>query len=221
MKRFFLLLCLCIVITSVLSPAAALAAKSGVTSAQVVLRQKADQDSKALQTLPKGEEVTILGNEGSFYRVRYGSFKGYLMKKYVSVSSKSEQDQIRALGTPPGIMRIGDENSDVKKLQQALSILGYYDGKADGIYGNGTVKAVKAYQKDEGLEADGYAGEMTVKSIFGSCSSTSLTTQPKPDAKPAAIGTKRVVEQQYEQRTYDAKEYDDIPEDQLKEMTGK
>ena len=184
MKRFCMLLCLCIVSMAVFLPAA-LAAKSGVTSAQVVLRQKADQDSKALQTLPKGEKVTILGNEGSFYRIRYGTFKGYLMKKYVSVSSASEQDQLRALGTAPGIMRIGDENSDVKKLQQALRILGYYNGKMDGIYGDGTAKAVKAYQKAEGLEADGYAGERTVKSIFGSCNSFSLTTQAKPGSKQA------------------------------------
>ena len=48
-----------------------------------------------------------------------------------------------------------------------------------------------------------------------------MITQPKGDAKPAAAGTKRVVEQLYEQRSYDSKEYDDIPEDQLKEMTGK
>ena len=44
-------------------------------------------------------------------------------------------------------------------------------------------------------------------------------SQPRTETRPAD-GTKRVVEQQYEQRTYDAKEYDDIPEDQLKEMTG-
>ena len=83
-------------------------------------------------------------------------------------------------------MRIGDENSDVKKLQQALNILGYYDGKIDGIYGDGTTKAVTQYQKDEGLEADGYAGTSTVTSIFGSCSKTSMTTQPEPGSSASS-----------------------------------
>ena len=48
-----------------------------------------------------------------------------------------------------------------------------------------------------------------------------MTAQSKADAKPAAGGgVKRVTEQQYQQRAYDAKEYDDIPDEQLKEMTG-
>ena len=42
--------------------------------------------------------------------------------------------------------------------------------------------------------------------------------QQKPENKPAAPQGKRVVEQQYQQRTYDPEEFDDIPEDQLEEM---
>lgn len=72
-------------------------------------------------------------------------------------------------------MRIGDRTNDVKKLQKALDILGYYHGKIDGIYGSGTAAAVKSYQKDHRLYADGIAGKNTVISIFGSCSSTTLS----------------------------------------------
>ena len=174
-------------------PAAAMAADTGVTSAKVVLRKAADQDSRALQTVPEGEEVDILGKSGDWYKVRYGNFTGYMMKKYVkqpsgSSGSESASSQIKALGSAPGIMRIGDENSDVRKLQQALEILGYYDGKVDGIYGDGTAKAVRAYQEDKQLEADGYAGSATVSSIFGSCSKTSLTTQPEPGSESASAG---------------------------------
>ena len=163
----------------------------GHTSAKVVLRKQADKESKALQTIPQGEEVSILSKSGDWYKVRYGNYTGYLMKKYVkssgsvseSTSSKttdSSSSKIKALGSAPGIMRVGDENSDVKKLQQALQILGYYKGKIDGKYGSGTTKAVTAYQKAHKLTADGSAGELTIKSIFGSCSSKSLTTQAAP-----------------------------------------
>lgn len=167
----------------------ALAESSGVTTSKVVLRSTADQSSRALQTVPQGETVTILSTSGSWYKVRYGIYTGYMMKKYVSqssASSTSTASKIKALGSAPGLMRVGDENSDVKKLQQALDILGYYDGKIDGVYGSGTTAAVKAYQEDNGLEADGYAGTATVTSIFGSCSKTTLTTQPDPNGSSAS-----------------------------------
>ena len=177
-----MLLCLTLLISTLMLPAASVAASAGVTNAKVVLRKSADKESSALQSIPEDEEVSIISTSGSWYKVRYGKFTGYVMKKYVDKASSSSAaaKKIDALGSAPGIMRVGDENRDVLKLQKALDILGYYDGKLDGKYGAGTKEAVKEYQKDEGLTADGYAGERTVKSIFGSCSSRSLTTQPDP-----------------------------------------
>ena len=67
-------------------PHGALAADAGVTNAKVVLRKEADKESSALQTVPEGEEVDILGKSGDWYKVRYGNFTGYMMKKYVTQS---------------------------------------------------------------------------------------------------------------------------------------
>lgn len=193
--RRILCMTLCLMALLSLLPLTALAkGTEGITTAKVVLRKEASKNSKALQTLPKGEDVTILSQSGDWYRVSYGKFTGYVMKKYVRASgsvasaastsstsvSSSAKQKIKALGAAPGIMRVGDENSDVKKLQQALQILGYYSGKIDGVYGKGTTAAVEAYQKAHKLTADGSAGELTIKSIFGSVSSKSLTTQPSP-----------------------------------------
>ena len=188
------MLALVVALSCMMLPQAAMAADTGVTNAKVVLRKEADKESSALQTVPEGEEVDILGKSGDWYKVRYGNYTGYMMKKYVTQSpsaAAAAAASIKALGTAPGIMRIGDENSDVKKLQQALNILGYYDGKIDGIYGDGTTKAVTQYQKDEGLEADGYAGTSTVTSIFGSCSKTSMTTQPEPGSGASSSSWRR------------------------------
>ena len=41
------------------------------------------------------------------------------------------------------------------KVQQALELLGYYDGPIDGDFGKGTTAAVKAFQKKRGMKADG------------------------------------------------------------------
>ena len=197
-KMLSLLLCMLIIWGYVSPLQTAFAADNGVTNAKVVMRKSADKDAKVLVSLYKGEDVDILKADGDWYRVRYGKYTGYVMKKYISTngasvssssntsSSTSVSSQIKALGSAPGIMRVGDYNSDVKKLQQALEILGYYDDEIDGKYGNGTKAAVKAYQKAKGLTADGYAGERTVKSIFGKCSSVSLTTQAAPGSSSSA-----------------------------------
>ena len=156
----------------------AAAEETATTNAKVHLRKSADKESTSLQTLPEGEEVTLLSTSGSWYKVRYGKYTGYVMKQYITTGSHSQvtkQSQIDALGDAPGAMRIGDSNSDVKKLQQALKILGYYTSKLDGDYGDGTTKAVMEYQGDHDLLADGVAGKETVKSIFGSCAKTSLS----------------------------------------------
>lgn len=49
---------------------------------------------------------------------------------------------------------------EVKQLQKALSIAGYTVGN-DGFFGDGTEEAVKKFQKDHGLEADGVVGNAT------------------------------------------------------------
>ena len=64
-------------------------------------------------------------------------------------------------------MRKNDSGTNVAQLQEALIQLGYLSGKADGNYGAKTVDAVKAFQKANGLTADGTAGEQTQRALYG------------------------------------------------------
>ncbi|MCE5342932.1 MAG: peptidoglycan-binding protein [Eubacteriales bacterium] len=158
----------------------------GTLTARVVLRKSTDQDSTALQTLPDGEKVTVLSVSGNWYKVRYGSFTGYVLKNYVNVSSNSviaNAAKITALGDVPGALYPGDQGSDVKKLQKALKILGYYTLSIDGSYGDGTKTAVALYQQVEKLEADGIAGKATITAIFGSCANKADITVSGRDAE--------------------------------------
>ena len=189
--------CLVLLFTTLIIPTGASAAVEGVTNAKVVLRKSASTKSEALQTVYKGTEISILDVKDDWYKVRYGRFTGYMMKKYVtangsvssstgsssSSASSSAAGKIKALGSAPGPMYKGDHNSDVNKLQQALQILGYYKGSIDGDYGNVTAAAVKSYQKKNGLEADGFAGKLTVTKLFGTCRSNSLTKQKETSAE--------------------------------------
>ncbi len=61
------------------------------------------------------------------------------------------------------LSRLGSRGDEVRRIQQKLKNLGYYKGTVDGIYGAATQKAVKAFQKNCGITADGVAGPKTLK----------------------------------------------------------
>ena len=75
-------------------------------------------------------------------------------------------------------LRKGSKGSEVTRLQNALKALGYYSLKVDGIYGKGTVAAVKAYQKTAGLKTDGIAGPQTQGQLYADGTASAQETAP-------------------------------------------
>ena len=65
------------------------------------------------------------------------------------------------------ILASGSTGAKVKELQENLITLGYSCGKygADGSYGSATALAVRKFQSNHGLSADGVAGYMTLTAI--------------------------------------------------------
>ena len=140
----------------------ALADTATVTARKLILREKASSTSDALQTLPKGTKLEILGKSGSWYKVTYGKYTGYVYKTYVSVTKTASSSSSASSTTR---LEKGSTGSDVKDLQTKLKKLGYYDAYVDGDYGDTTVAAVKAFQKKYNLTADGIAGKETLKKL--------------------------------------------------------
>lgn len=64
-------------------------------------------------------------------------------------------------GSSASTLRPGDAGPEVTMLQRRLRSLGYWLGTPDGTYGELTRQAVMAFQKVEGLSADGVAGPTT------------------------------------------------------------
>lgn len=60
----------------------------------------------------------------------------------------------------------GSKGGSVYVLQAFLKSKGYYTGKVDGAAGSLTEKAIKAFQKANGLSQDGIAGTNTWKAVF-------------------------------------------------------
>ena len=77
------------------------------------------------------------------------------------------------------LLKKGMSGSDVRELQQNMLKLGYALPRygADGGYGAETVEAVKAFQKKSGLDADGFYGPNTHKSLLAALEALK---EPKP-----------------------------------------
>lgn len=59
------------------------------------------------------------------------------------------------------LLKVGSKGEDVKKLQESLGL------SADGIFGQGTARAVKKWQIDNDLIPDGIVGQDTWNKMFG------------------------------------------------------
>lgn len=96
--------------------------------------------------------------------------------------------------SPAGIigvsLREGDQGAEVRLMQEKLKRLGYYTGNVDGDFGAGTVSAVKTFQRQNGLTADGVAGGGTLSKLFSSSAKSynapTATPRPTPTRKPTA-----------------------------------
>ena len=75
-----------------------------------------------------------------------------------------------------GALSVGSRGETVRQVQKKLLNWGYYQGAADGIYGQETYKAVKFFQQKNGLKADGIVGDATLKALGIASGSTTATT---------------------------------------------
>jgi YVTN family beta-propeller protein len=75
-----------------------------------------------------------------------------------------------------GILKRGQQSDRIKKLQLTLREQGYFLGPATGYYGSLTEAAVKRFQRDRGLSADGIAGPQTQQALGGVSNITAQNT---------------------------------------------
>jgi len=80
-------------------------------------------------------------------------------------------------------IRKGDAGAIVQTIQQRLKKYGYFDGDVTTNFGSATESAVKAFQKNNGLTADGVVGKETYSLLFsGSPKSASESTAANLDS---------------------------------------
>lgn len=100
-----------------------------------------------------------------------------------------------------GNLRKGSKGDEVTRLQERLQELGYLDSKPDGVFGNDTVSAVKAFQRRNGLSADGQAGPLTQERLYAEDAVAApevVLTDTLEGELPMLVNKKHMVEEYFQ-----------------------
>jgi len=88
-----------------------------------------------------------------------------LWKNTAFVETLDKEAEVAEAYTEAAVLKQGSKGNEVKEVQRRLKQWGYYDGTPDGIFGAGTKAAVIAFQKKNGLTADGIVGASTYRAL--------------------------------------------------------
>jgi|GEM_PF-829029 len=99
--------------------------------------------------------------------------------------------KLRSLNNNPAMPTLlqGARGTYVMQAQQLLKEKGYYQGRIDGDFGNGTKEAIAAFQKANGLVVDGKVGAKTWQKLLAPAIPTTATTAPA--GSPTLVETTR------------------------------
>ena len=91
-------------------------------------------------------------------------------------SSSTSSSSSSSSASSSSMLRYGSQSDAVRQLQQDLTALGFYSGSITGHYGSMTQTAVAAFQRANGLSADGIAGNKTLAKIASARSGKSSSS---------------------------------------------
>lgn len=123
---------------------------------------------EAVMAFQKATGLTVDGKAGRNTLVKLESYfdsNGNVTQPMITPKPTADLDNI-AYGVPTRTLREGMGGQDVLYTQDRLAALGYLTGISDGQYGAATKAAVLAFQKKNGLSADGVLGTNTRKRLF-------------------------------------------------------
>ena len=114
-----------------------------------------------LTTAPDG----FYGNDTLAAVKLFQSKNDLIVDGYLGPTTRDILDSTAAVAN--GLV-LGDEGDTVKRVQELLIKYGYMkEGSATGYFGETTDKAVKAFQRNNGLTADGDVGSKTMAKLTG------------------------------------------------------
>ena len=93
------------------------------------------------------------------------ALRAYQRDQRLGVTGKLDSPTVRALDSERGSTAARTPAMDIRSAQQELKDRGYYSGPVDGVIGAATESALRAYQRDRGLQVTGRLDAPTVRSL--------------------------------------------------------
>lgn len=170
--------------------------------------QKRDQNERVTELQKRLMELGYLDlDETTDY---FGSGTEYAVKLFQR-QHELKQDGIVGAQTytllyseeaQPYVLKEGAEGKDVEMVQECLVDLGYLSSSdVDGIYGQVTIDAVKAFQKRNKLTQDGKTGEKTLAKLYSDDAKVSAELEEELEAKAAAEAAKQKEQEEKESKS--------------------
>lgn len=133
-----------------------------VTGNNVALRYEPNTDAKRVSTANTGDVFYYVDSVEGWYQTKNGY---WISSSYAKVMTEDEiKDYIGSGGaTGDDTYRYGSTGSMVSYIQTALKDLKYYKAEITGRFGSKTEQAVKDFQRDHNLTADGVVGPKTLE----------------------------------------------------------
>lgn len=128
-----------------------------ITSGGVNMRSLPNTSSEVVTVLSRGASVKAVSIQDHWVKITYSGNTGYVRGDFVSYNYSN----------PVTDMYPGMRGQAIGTLQVALRKKGFFHVAANGVYGNATKAAVKAFQESVYLDADGVAGKQTLLLLFG------------------------------------------------------
>ena len=138
----------------------------GVEAAGAPMTDRLDLNARVSIILPAGADGPAFLVTDNFRAIlRYNNATTYALGVSLLSDAVAERPYALAQDWPREDRPLTlDER---KALQQALADQGYAPGPVDGIVGAGTRRALRAWQRDQGLPADGYASAAVLARVTG------------------------------------------------------
>lgn len=114
-----------------------------------------------------------------------------LLYRLSDTKAPAESTALPQAGYGASTLREGSRSDAVRILQENLALLDYYEGSVTGSYGRLTKEAVRRFQRDNDLSADGVAGPRTFERLNALLTDSSGKETPivTPPASQTSAGT--------------------------------
>lgn len=148
-----------------------------VTGNNVSLRYQPSTSANRVGTANIGDCFYYVDTVNGWFQTKAGY---WITKDYAKVMTDAEVEAYiknnGGSGSTGSNYTIGSTGSTVTYIQTALTALEYYDRQITGHYGRYTKDAVRAFQRDNNLTADGVCGATTLAAIQKAYSGSSSAT---------------------------------------------